>query len=130
MLREDVAALESSRDARRASRRSRYELPVDADDADVAAVAVELAALLGVDLVALLLPLLAAALVLGLLLSASDSDSDSELVSSSVLDSDSAFFLSAAPLVLLLGLLCKKRLTNGFFSGVACAATVDSRCVE
>jgi len=62
---------------------------------------VELAALLGVDFVALLL---LAALALGLL-SASDSDSDSELVSSSLLESDSAFFLSAAPLVVL-GLLC------------------------
>lgn len=116
-----AAAAESSRDARRASRRSRYELPVvEADEPDVVAVAVELEALLGVDLVALLLPLLAAALALGLLLSASDSDSDSELVSSSVLDSDSTFFLSLAlPLVLLLGLLCKKRLTKGFFSGSA-----------
>lgn len=88
-----------------------------------AAVVVELAALLGVDLVFVVL---LAALVLGLV-SGSDSDSDSELVSSSLLELDSAFFLSADPFEALVLLCCgRKRLTKGFFSGTA----VASRAVE
>jgi len=71
---------------------------------ELLAAVVELAALLGVDLV---LVLLLVALVFALV-SGSDSDSDSELVSSSLLELDSAFFLSA-----------EKRLTKGFFSGTA-----------
>jgi len=83
---------------------------------ELLAAVVELAALLGVDLV---LVLLLVALVFALV-SGSDSDSDSELVSSSLLELDSAFFLSAEPLEALAVLCCgRKRLTKGFFSGTA-----------
>jgi len=83
---------------------------------ELLAAVVELAALLGVDLV--LVVLLVA--LLFALVSGSDSDSDSELVSSSLLELDSAFFLSAEPLVVLAVLCCgRKRLTKGFFSGTA-----------
>lgn len=88
---------------------------------------VELVALLGVDLV---LVVLLAALVLGLL-SVSDSDSDSELVSSSLLELDSAFFLSAEPFELPALLCCgRKRLTKGFFSGTAVVSLAVEKRAE